>query len=212
MKIGVISDIHGDIRALKDVLEKLEEIGVRRVICAGDLVDRGIYGESVVALIQQRRIATVRGNHDNSPFEPQHLSDSTMVWLSKLPRSRRYMWHGLTLCVSHGTPQDFWRGVYPSSDHRVHLDAIEEARTDILIVGHTHQPMITNIHDGKHWIFNPGALHDDGRGAAFAVMQLPQEDGDLFAFDVYEVGTWQQIEPAYVEIPLPDEDMESDSA
>ncbi|MEO1442718.1 MAG: metallophosphoesterase family protein [Chloroflexota bacterium] len=211
MKIGIIADVHGNIRALKDVLAKLDEAGVERVICAGDLVDRGIHGESVIALIRERRIATVRGNHDNSPLEPQHLSESTMVWLSKLPKSRRYMWHGLTLCMAHGTPYDFWRGVYPNSDHRIHLDAIEEASTDILVVGHTHQPMVTNIHDGKHWIFNPGAVHDDGRGAAFAVLHLPQDDGDLFDFHVYEVGTWEQISPAYVEIPLPDDQREDNT-
>jgi len=38
MKIGIISDIHGNIDALEIVLKKLEDNKVEKIICLGDLI------------------------------------------------------------------------------------------------------------------------------------------------------------------------------
>ena len=40
MKIGIISDIHGNIDALEIVLKKLEDNKVEKIICLGDLIRR----------------------------------------------------------------------------------------------------------------------------------------------------------------------------
>ena len=40
MKIGVISDIHGNIDALNVVLKELEKEKVEKIICLGDLIAR----------------------------------------------------------------------------------------------------------------------------------------------------------------------------
>lgn len=40
MKIGVISDIHGNIEALNIVLKELEKEKVEKIICLGDLIGR----------------------------------------------------------------------------------------------------------------------------------------------------------------------------
>ncbi len=39
MKIGLISDIHGNKKALDAVLEQLEKKNIDKIICIGDLVD-----------------------------------------------------------------------------------------------------------------------------------------------------------------------------
>ncbi len=41
MKIGVISDIHGNINALEAVLEDLKNKKVEKIICLGDIIARG---------------------------------------------------------------------------------------------------------------------------------------------------------------------------
>ena len=41
MKIGIISDIHGNIYALMRVLEDLDDQKVDTIICLGDLVGLG---------------------------------------------------------------------------------------------------------------------------------------------------------------------------
>lgn len=40
MKIGIISDIHGNIEALNVVLKMLEKEKVEKIICLGDLIGR----------------------------------------------------------------------------------------------------------------------------------------------------------------------------
>lgn len=40
MKIGIISDIHGNIVALDTVLENLKRENVQKIICLGDLIER----------------------------------------------------------------------------------------------------------------------------------------------------------------------------
>lgn len=41
MKIGVISDIHGNIDALEAVLKEIKQENVDMVICLGDFIGRG---------------------------------------------------------------------------------------------------------------------------------------------------------------------------
>lgn len=40
MRIGIISDIHGNIKALDAVLRELENKNIDKIICLGDLIGR----------------------------------------------------------------------------------------------------------------------------------------------------------------------------
>ena len=66
MKIAVISDIHGNIYALMKAFEDIEEQGVDKVICLGDLVGYGPHPNEVIALIKRREIPCIKGNYDAS--------------------------------------------------------------------------------------------------------------------------------------------------
>ncbi|ASO06650.1 metallophosphoesterase family protein [Arenibacter algicola] len=64
MKIGVISDIHGNYEALKSVLKELDRLGVSKIYSLGDVV--GYYSqvnECCEELID-RDIPNLMGNHD----------------------------------------------------------------------------------------------------------------------------------------------------
>ena len=41
MKIGVISDIHGNINAMEAVLKELKNKNIDKIICLGDVIRRG---------------------------------------------------------------------------------------------------------------------------------------------------------------------------
>ncbi len=62
--IGFISDVHGDVHALRDALRLLDEMGVREVVCLGDVVDYGLFPAEVISLLAERGIVSLRGNHD----------------------------------------------------------------------------------------------------------------------------------------------------
>lgn len=65
MNIAIISDIHGNIEALKKTIEDIEQKGVDRYIILGDLVAQGPYPEEVLNLVNNlNTIGIVCGNHD----------------------------------------------------------------------------------------------------------------------------------------------------
>ncbi len=64
MRLGLISDIHGDIRALETTLSRLDQLAVDQIVCLGDLVGYGSEPDAVVAQLRDRGIPCIRGNHD----------------------------------------------------------------------------------------------------------------------------------------------------
>ena len=60
----MITDIHGNLPALEAALERIEDLGVERIYCGGDLVGYGPHPNEVCALIEERGIPTIYGNYD----------------------------------------------------------------------------------------------------------------------------------------------------
>ena len=63
-RVAVITDIHGNLPALQAALGRIEELGIERVYCGGDLVGYGPHPNEVCALIAEREIPTIYGNYD----------------------------------------------------------------------------------------------------------------------------------------------------
>src|SRR3954470_2932538 len=63
-RVAVITDIHANLPALRSALARIDELGIERVYCGGDLVGYGPHPNEVCALIEERRIPTIFGNYD----------------------------------------------------------------------------------------------------------------------------------------------------
>ena len=64
-KIGVISDIHGNLPALKAVLDLLDSEGCEEIIHTGDVVDIGAHSrECLDMLLARKDVTCLLGNHD----------------------------------------------------------------------------------------------------------------------------------------------------
>ena len=63
-KIGVISDIHGNLPALKSVLALLDSEGCEEIIHTGDVVDIGPNSRECLDLLLERGVICLLGNHD----------------------------------------------------------------------------------------------------------------------------------------------------
>ena len=63
---AVITDIHANLPALQAALARIDELGIERVYCGGDLVGYGPHPDAVCALIAQRGIPTIYGNYDHA--------------------------------------------------------------------------------------------------------------------------------------------------
>lgn len=169
MRIGLISDVHGDLKALNRALELLRN-QVEAIWCAGDLVGRGSHPDEVVEQILDAKIPTVLGNHDEMVLMLGHYYSTaekatltcppqTLRRLMTLPRTYRTTIGGRTLVMVHGTPRSNAESLNLMPAYRERsLKWLDKIGADILITGHTHVPISTRSYQGL--IVNPGSLFD----------------------------------------------------
>lgn len=70
MKLGIITDIHNNLTALKTVTEKLNQMKCDKIICCGDIIGIGPCPEETVQYVMQiPNLIAVRGNHEKYLLE-----------------------------------------------------------------------------------------------------------------------------------------------
>ena len=205
MKLGLISDIHGDPGALECAWTHLTSMGVDRIVCAGDLVGYGPRPDLVVAFLQDRQIPSVRGNHDRwalsrgpgiaDEFGGGTPSRQTLEYLASLPSDLVFEAGKRIGVVVHGSPSSDMEFVNRRTHPPVVLNRyLSELTCDLLVLGHTHQPMWYRGPAGG-LVVNPGSLIslpviDSSR--TFAVVE--QEKLEVTFHDV-ETGNPLSLDP-----------------
>jgi putative phosphoesterase len=216
MKLGLISDIHADLKALECALEILAREGVEKIVCCGDLVARGADGDAVVHLIQDRSIPCVMGNHDyetakivqplmrettnmNVPEDVARLlNQETLDYLLQLPETFTFTHNWMRIVVAHGTPDskdEYLFSQSPSIKFRMIADKTE---ADVILLGHTHEPMQVKLRTLGKWFFNPGSVYTDERrrgSYTCAMLTLPQ-----CTFEVFSLVNGEPIDVPLVKI------------
>ena len=174
MKLGILADIHGDLDGLRAALYEFDRLGCDRILCAGDLVGYGPHPDEVVSLVRESGIVCVRGNHDRWAVDglagtPAGLRDTadpakgrlkpeTLEFLAGLP----FSWHdtieGVRVAMYHGSPDSDMEGIYAEQVTDKDLRRwFANAKADVLIVGHTHQPGEIAL-PGWGEVVNPGSV------------------------------------------------------
>jgi putative phosphoesterase len=187
-RLAILSDVHADVHALADALVAIDRMACDAVVCAGDVVDVGLFPDETIAMLADRRVATVRGNHDRWAAAGEKrsgwsgdLSRESKRWLAGLPTSLRMVHEGVRVAVHHASPVADMAGVYPEqikAHEARHLLKLADA--DVLIVGHTHTAFRLDV-AGAGVIVNPAALlraPTDGADnppatATYGVLELP---------------------------------------
>ncbi|MCD5425905.1 MAG: YfcE family phosphodiesterase [Methanosarcinaceae archaeon] len=72
LKLAFISDIHGNLNALKAVVEDAKSKGVCAILNAGDSIGDENFSESVIKYIQKENIISIIGNYDLMVLEMKH--------------------------------------------------------------------------------------------------------------------------------------------
>lgn len=182
MRIGIISDIHADYEALKDILHRLDQHHqVDQVLCAGDLVGRGPEPDRVVELIRAWDIPVARGNHDEWSYG---LKDENFRYLQSLPLDWQAEMAGVTVYMCHGKPGNNIWGMYKDHLSKTYIKMVlQSLKADVLITGHTHRPLHWEIKKGC--LVNPGSLYtfkcSRSSSHSYGILSLP----DL-SFRVYD--------------------------
>ena len=66
MKYAIISDIHANLTALKNVIADAKACRVDKFVCLGDVVGYGPQPAETLALVRETCFVTLAGNHDDA--------------------------------------------------------------------------------------------------------------------------------------------------
>jgi len=73
-KIAIISDIHGNIPALQAVFADIEQRGVSRIICLGDMIGKGPNPDVAIDMVRDRCELVILGNWEQGLLDREDLS------------------------------------------------------------------------------------------------------------------------------------------
>ena len=64
MKVAILTDIHSNLPAFEAVLSAIDEAGIERRWCLGDVVGYGAQPDGCTRLVSERCELSLVGNHD----------------------------------------------------------------------------------------------------------------------------------------------------
>jgi putative phosphoesterase len=195
-RAAVITDIHANLPALEAALTRIDELGIERVYCGGDLVGYGPRPNEVCALLEQRGIPTIYGNYDYAiardlddcgcayiDAHDREIGQRSVEWtlahtgqpakdfMRGLPFDLRFDVGSTVVHLVHGSPRKVNEYLFEDKPASLYerLAAGEDA--DALVFGHTHKPWVHEY--GDVLFVNCGSVgkpkDGDPRGA-FAVL------------------------------------------
>jgi putative phosphoesterase len=175
MRIAVVADIHGNVRALRAVMDDIKTVSPDTVVNLGDCVSGPMEAAETCDVLISLAWTTIRGNHDRQlidrPIAEMGGSDKAAAgelknhhsgWLSALEPTAEV--EGLLLC--HGTPDNddkyLLETVEPDGRVRIATPAeisrrLGGANQKVVLCAHSHQPRVVALNDGR-LVVNPGSV------------------------------------------------------
>ena len=159
MKIGVISDIHGNYDALVEVLKKAKKEEVEHLLILGDIVGYYYHPDKILELLSEWSFDMIKGNHENiledliaNPslgettrlkYGSGHneainkLTNQQLGFLSSLPETKSVQFDEVSILMCHGSPWSNEYYIYPDSEKEVILKC-DSKEHDFVLIGHSH--------------------------------------------------------------------------
>jgi len=212
MKVGIVSDIHGNDLAVEAVLNSARKLGVERILNAGDMVGYYFNPVRVLELLSEWNLVSVRGNHEDmlmgivdnisnlSKIEKKYgsglrvaketLSSEQLNYLKLLPEKIVVdCGESCKVLLCHGSPWDTDQYIYPDVADDM-LEKFNDIDVDIIVMGHTHYPMKRAFKGCL--LLNPGSVGQPRNrkpGASWAILDTDAGSIELRheAYDVEHV-------------------------
>jgi predicted phosphodiesterase len=156
MKLGLLSDAHGNLEAFELGCQVLRRFGADEICFLGDAVGY-LPGPAVVESILASGIDAVRGNHEAMLLRDDPCADEDIYqWkvtaaampadaraaIARWPIKRERRLAGRLAILLHGSPADPTFGyVYPDTDLSQFVDVLGLGDA-IVFMGNTHRPFI----------------------------------------------------------------------
>jgi putative phosphoesterase len=190
MRVLLCSDVHGNFDALAAVLGEQANY----VLCAGDLVHFGPHPAECIDLIRGHATVVVQGNHDHGAgfggdcraYGPWRtldedsrgvtdmgLSVADRQYLRTLPFTKTITLGDARFAIVHAAPTDpLYRYLPPDTPAGVWRTELSLITADVLVLGHTHLPLLH--HDVGPLVVNPGSVglpRDGDHRAEYAIWE-----------------------------------------
>lgn len=170
MKLAVLSDVHGNVEALRAVLADVDAQGAEGLVCCGDMVGYGPDPEEAVALLRGRGAAMLAGNHELGLGRLRNLgwfnhaarlalettarlvTPQTAAFLDGL--HKHLVLHGCRFV--HGMPPDSAHAYLFATDDDKIAAALRRIEERLCFVGHTHEVWLVQWDGARVTRLNPG--------------------------------------------------------
>jgi predicted phosphodiesterase len=211
MKLAVISDIHGNIIALRAALAEVERAGADKVLVLGDLFGAR-HVEDILNTLRGCGALVIRGNGEDYQLENdgalwerydqfaelaairRALTPEHMRWIAALPCQISLQYGGVSLRMTHGSPKADNENLL-SGEPAVLRRALRLCDETVILCGHAHRPMLKRF--GRRYICNVGSVGDNFDPNFTADVTFITIGGKDIAFDQrrvpYDFEAWRNI-------------------
>ena len=198
MKIAIISDIHGNLEALRATLDDIEKRKVDKIICLGDIIAKGVHPKECIKLIRENCEIVLQGNcdlhfsteHKNIDEMPKQeqkrikwnqslIDDEDRKYLLSLPFSYEFYMSGSLVRLFHATPKVNNKAILNvdsiETKYEMFLpskNTISQEKADVVIYGHIHHPYMDKIYNRT--LINIGSV-----GNSFDVIRNKEKDANI---------------------------------
>lgn len=200
MKLGLLSDAHGNLEAFNLGVVLLRRLGAERLYFLGDAVGyfpgdaviRALFGSDILSILGNHEAMLLTGEVDEQRepiyrlIETRQVLDSTLMeFLASWPAERRIDAPCGPLWFVHGSPADpTFAYVYPDSD----LTKFKIEAGTTVFMGNTHRPFIRE--QGGARFVNVGSCglpRDAGQLGAACLFDDESGDVKIVRFDITDV-------------------------
>jgi predicted phosphodiesterase len=176
MRLGLISDIHGNLHALEAVLAELEQEELDRLVCLGDVV-AGPRANEALARIRELGCPVIMGNWDawsvdgmpkpTTPVEEklyaigaywaERLEDDDRAFVRTfVPRIELDLDDDRRMLCFHGSPNSFDDWIVATTPDEEVAAMLVGFQAPVLVGGHTHLQMVRRYEESL--FVNPGSV------------------------------------------------------
>lgn len=159
MMVLIMSDIHGNIEALKSVKKVINQRNIDAMILLGDIIDYGPQSNEVIRLIQElpyKVICNIRGNHEEAISKEQYerfssergrecarhtrdiLDKNSWDYINNVMDSNAIFEFEVAgkkcLAVHGGLEDNYWKAITLGTDFSAYV------KYDYVFSGHSHLP------------------------------------------------------------------------
>jgi putative phosphoesterase len=181
-QITIFGDIHANMPALEAVYADMEDRGLAKLYCLGDLVGYGTFPNEVITAVRARNIPTIMGNYDlgvghdsddcgcaytnpksealgklSIAWSNVHTSDENKAYLRELVEAIPLQIGDLRVMLVHGSPRKINEYLFEDRPEKSLVRLLDMAEADVLVCGHTHKPYHRIMADGRH-VINAGSV------------------------------------------------------